>query len=66
MVKAREGIMAKYWLCHVYCRGWKAAQGPQEGQTEKGALSVGHGATVGVLILAQATLFLIKVAQTKY
>lgn len=42
MVKAREGIIAKHWLCHVYCRGWKAAQGPQESPMEEGALCVKH------------------------
>lgn len=52
MVKAKEGIMAKYWLCHVCCRSWKAAQGPQQGQKEESALCVGRGTTVGVLILA--------------
>lgn len=43
----------KFCQCHVCCRGWKAAQGPGEGQTqEESALCVPHGTTVGVLILA--------------
>lgn len=52
--------------CLTCCRSWKVAQDPQEGQKEEGALCVGYGNTVGVLILAYATLFLIGVAQVIY
>lgn len=72
-VKARElnygRIVQEASCCRIppsCCRSWKVAQDPQEGQKEEGALCVGCGTAVGVLILAYVTLFLSGIAQVIY